>query len=243
MILLTWEAAFRLLRWPPTSFPAPSHILASLARNLSPLTVAIGASLVRLGVAFLLSTLLGAALGLAMWRWAGVDRFFGPLFLGLQALPSVCWAPLALLTFARNEPAILFMAVMASVFAIALGFRDGFKIIPAVYQRAGLMLGARGWRMYRYVLLPASLPVFATGLRQGFSFVWRGLMGGEFVMRAVRWPGLGFLLDQQRRSNGGMADIMAMMTVMILIGMMADRLVFAKIEAAIHERFGLKAAG
>ena len=41
------------------------------------------------------------------------------------------------------------------------------------------MLGASGWRLYRYVLLPASFPALASSLRQGFSFAWRSLMGAE----------------------------------------------------------------
>ena len=56
-----------------------------------------------------------------------------------------------------NEWGILFVIVMGSFAAIAIGFRDGLKTIPPLYQRAGLMMGAGGWKLYRYVLLPASL--------------------------------------------------------------------------------------
>ena len=54
------------------------------------------------------------------------------------------------------------------------------------------MLGAGGWKLYRYVLIPASLPALASGLRQGFAFAWRSLMGAEFVfVIAVQLHGLG----------------------------------------------------
>ena len=50
-----------------------------------------------------------AGLGLLMWRWRPLDEFLGPLFLGLQTLPSVCWVPLGMLTFGINETGILFV--------------------------------------------------------------------------------------------------------------------------------------
>jgi NitT/TauT family transport system permease protein len=109
-----------------------------------------------------------------------------------------------------------------------------------VYQRAGMMMGARGWRLYRYVLLPASLPALASGLRQGFSFAWRSLMGAEFVFIIDR-HGLGYLLQQGRDFND-VAQVMAIMIVMVVLGMMADRLAFAKLEQSVYRRFGLVAA-
>src|SRR6185295_3592340 len=116
-----------------------------------------------------------------IWRIAVVDRFLGPLFLGFQTLPSVCWVPLAVGLFSFSEAGVIFVLMMGSFFAIAIALRDGLRTIPPLYQRAGLMLGARGWRLYRYVLLPASMPALASSLRQGFSFAWRSLMGAEFV--------------------------------------------------------------
>ena len=99
------------------------------------------------------------------------------------------------------------------------------------------MLGTNGWKMYRYVLLPASLPALASSLRQGFSFAWRSLMGGELIL-AVRHHGLGFLL-QTGRDFSDIAQVVAVMIVMVVIGMLADRWCFALLEKRIHRRFGL----
>ena len=172
-----------------------------------------------------------------MWRWKELDQLLGPLFLGLQTLPSVCWVPLGILIFGINETSVLFVLVMGSFFAIAISLRDGLKGIPPLYQRAGLMLGARGWKMYRYVLIPASLPAFAASLRQGFSFAWRSLLGAELIL-AVERHGLGFLLSTGREF-GKVDQVVAIMIVMVMIGMLADRLIFAKLQAAVHKRFGL----
>jgi NitT/TauT family transport system permease protein len=243
--LATWEAAFRLIGWKAWVFPAPSTIVESIRDMLSfkaafggrPLVEAIAVSMVRLAIGFVLSIVLGAVLGILMWRVRFLDEFLGPLFLGLQTLPSVCWVPLAILTLGLDERGVMFVVVMGSFFAIAIALRDGLRTIPPIYQRAGAMLGTTGWRMYRYVLLPASLPALASSLRQGFSFAWRSLMGAELIF-AVSRHGLGFLL-QTGRDFADVAQVVAVMAIMVIIGMAADRLVFGVLEKSIHRRFGL----
>ena len=194
----------------------------------------------RLLTGFALSIVLGTTLGLLMWRSEELDKLLGPLFLGLQTLPSVCWVPMGVILFGLNESGILFVLVMGSFFAIAIAMRDGLRTIPPLYRQAGLMMGARGWRLYRYVLLPASLPALATSLRQGFSFAWRSLMGAELIL-VVPAHGLGYLLSTGREFND-VAQVVAVLIVMVLIGMVVDRWVFAKLQRRVFVRFGLVAA-
>jgi NitT/TauT family transport system permease protein len=266
-VLLTWEAAYRLIGWADYIFPAPSHVLDALlslmnitagfgepvregwpwvrraegAIWITPLVEGITTSLLRLGVGFVISIGLGSVLGLLMWRLRVLDELLGPLFLGLQTLPSVCWVPLAIIFFGLSETGILFVLVMGSFFAAALSLRDGLRTIPPIYRRAGDMLGAHGAKMYLYVLLPASLPAVAGSLRSGFSFAWRSLMGAELLYTFARWHGLGFLLHIGRETNdAGM--VVAVMAMMVAIGILADRLVFERLERAITRRFGLAVA-
>jgi NitT/TauT family transport system permease protein len=274
-ILLTWEAAYRVIGWRPWIFPAPSHVADATLGMLnvrtyfgdplhrgwprtphdapadapadpesrghvhsSPLVQANLVSATRLLAGFSISILLGGTLGLLMWRFKALDDTFGSLFLGFQTLPSVCWVPLAVILFGLSETGILFVLVMGSFFAIALALRDGLRTIPPVYSAAGQMLGARGWRLYRYILLPASLPAMAGGLRQGFSFAWRSLLGAELIF-AVKNRGLGFLLQTGRDFND-VAQVVAVMAVMVALGILADRYAFAKLEARVYRRFGLE---
>ena len=266
LILFVWEAAYRAIGWKPWIFPAPSHVLDALLNMLnvhtafgdelhrgwpwlqgitakpqavydSPLITASIISAIRLCIGFVLSIILGGAIGLAMWRFAAVNNFLGPLLLGLQTLPSVCWVPLGVLIFGINEKGVMFVLLMGSFSAIAISLRDGLQTMPPLYRRAGLMLGAKGWKLYRYVLLPASLPAFASSLRQGFSFAWRSLLGAELIL-AVEHRGLGFLL-QTGRDFSDVAQVIAVMIVMVIFGMLADRWVFAKLQQAVNARFGL----
>ncbi|HET6248385.1 MAG TPA: ABC transporter permease subunit [Tepidisphaeraceae bacterium] len=254
--------------WKAYNFPAPSHVLdATLEmlnirtgfgkplhhgwplvqagpgeKPLSPwydgeLIWAVGVSAERLALGFLVTVAAGAILGTLMWRISAVDQFIGPVFLGLQTLPSVCWVPLAVLTFGFKEQGILFVLVMGSFSAAALSLRDGLRTIPPLYPRAGLMLGARGWKLYRYVLLPASLPALAGSLRTGFSFAWRSLMGAELILVTEK-KGLGFLLATGRNFND-IKQVVAIMIAMVVIGMLADRWIFAILQKRVQARFGL----
>jgi NitT/TauT family transport system permease protein len=245
VVIGAWEAAYRIAHWKPWVFPAPSHIVdATVAlvddRSHFALETALAVSGARLAVGFVISTVSGIAIGIALWRWRWLDQTLGGLFLGLQTLPSVCWVPLSVLLFGLNETAILFVLVMGSAFAMAIAFRDGLRTIPPIYEKAGRMMGARGWQLYRHVILPASMPAFVSSLRQGFSFAWRSLMGAELIFM-VKGQGVGYLLHQGREFSD-VAQVVAMMVVMVAVGMLLDRTAFAPVERRVHRRFGLLAA-
>jgi NitT/TauT family transport system permease protein len=269
LLLATWEASYRLIGWRPWLFPAPSHVLDAIVNLIgivpqtrfgdpiiagwplassgqiagtpfaSALLSAVLISAARLALGFALSCVLGAVFGVLLWTSRTIDDLLGPLFLGLQTLPSVCWVPLAILLphLGITEQGVLFVLVMGSVFGIATSFRDGLRTIPPAYRSAGQMLGARGWRLAWFVLLPASLPALASSLRQGFSFAWRSLMGAELIF-AVQRHGLGFLLSAGREF-GDVAQVVAVMAVMVWLSVQVDRLAFARLERAVAARFGL----
>lgn len=218
-------------------FPAPSHVIEALWDLTGRLGPALGVSLVRLSIGFAISLVLGTLVGIVLWRFSVLNRAFGPVFLGIQTLPSVCWVPLGVLSFGLTEQAMMFLLVMGSTFAIAISMRDGLLTVPPIYHRAGAMLGARGLNYYRYILLPASAPVFASSLRQGFSFAWRSLMGGELILATSR-HGLGYLLELGR-SFADVHQVVGVMLVMIVVGMTVDRWLLARLEQRVHRRFGL----
>lgn len=226
-----------MIGWRDYVFPAPSHVIKALWDLTGQLAPALGVSLVRLSIGFAISLMLGTVVGVLLWRFTVLNRAFGSVFLGIQTLPSVCWVPLGVLSFGLTEQAMMFVLVMGSTFAIAISIRDGLLTVPPIYHRAGAMLGARGLNYYRYILLPASAPVFASSLRQGFSFAWRSLMGGELILATSR-HGLGYLLELGR-SFADVHQVVAVMLIMIIVGMTVDRWLLAKLEQRVHRRFGL----
>jgi NitT/TauT family transport system permease protein len=238
-LLAVWEGLYRLNAWPSYVFPAPSEVLATLVRGFANTTflIGIGASLQRLAVGYGVAVVIGFVVGMLMAQWRSLKQTLGLLVLGLQTLPSICWLPLAILWFGLNEKAILFVIVMGAVLSIAQATEDGVRNTPPLYLRVGRNLGARGWRWYGDVVLPAALPSIMTGMKLGWSFAWRSLMAGELIYAL---PGLGNLLNMGRELND-MSQVMSVMVIIIVLGLLTDRLVFSALERRIRERWGLLA--
>ena len=239
-LLLGWELVSRIGPWPRYLFPGPAAVAASLGRMIADgrLGDAVLRSLWRLAYGYVLAGIMGIALGMANARLRWVQVLVKPLVLGLQALPSICWLPLALLWFGLSEKAIVFVVVMGSLLAVAIATEDGVASIDPLLLRASGVLGVRGARFYAGVLLPAALPGIVTGLKLGWSFAWRALMAGELLFVA---GGLGQLL-QQGRELLDVAQVMAVMFAIVVVGAVVDQVLFRVIELRIRRRWGLAEA-
>jgi NitT/TauT family transport system permease protein len=99
-------------------------------------------------------------------------------------------------------------------------------------------MGARGFTAYRHVVLPASLPSFVGGLKQGWAFAWRSLMAGELLVIIAGEPSVGSLLQNYRNLNNA-AGLMAMMIVILVIGIVVDTLFFGTLDRWVRRRYGL----
>jgi NitT/TauT family transport system permease protein len=237
LLLGLWELLARSGVWPDYLFPGPSVVFSALASGIQS-GIFIKAALVslqRIAIGYGISLAIGLLLGLLLGRIRVLDETVGSLVLGLQALPSVCWLPLAILWLGLSERAIIFVVVMGALFSITLGVSAGVKNTPPVYLNAARTLGTRGLAISTQVILPAALPAILSGLKQGWSFAWRSLMAGELLYFTLS---LGNLLQSGRDLNDP-AQVMAVMLVIILIGVTIDAAVFAPIERRVRERWGL----
>jgi NitT/TauT family transport system permease protein len=237
ILIIIWEGLFRLGIWPEFLFPSPSQVIETLLQGFLKGTYPIGiaVSIRRIALGYGFSLVVGITLGLLLGRVRLLDETIGSLALGLQTLPSICWLPLALLWFGLNERAILFVVIMGALLSITLATQDGVKNTPRLYLHAARNLGANGWKLYAYVILPAALPSIVTGMKLGWSFAWRSLMAAELLYVSL---GLGHLLMMGRELND-MSQVIAVMLVIITIGLVIDRLVFVPLQNRIRERWGL----
>ena len=237
VLLALWQIISTLRIWPPYVFPTPSSVLESLREGFSDRTFLIGAgiSMRRILIGYALSIIMGLGLGCLLAASAMVKDTVGGLVLSLQSLPSLCWLPLAVLWFGLTEKAIIFVVVMGSFLAVTINTEAGVRHVPKIYLMAGRNLGARGYRLLLYVVLPASLPHVVTGLKQGWAFAWRSLISGEMIFVSL---GLGHLLMMGRDLND-MSRVLAVMAVIMAIGYLVDRLIFENLEVHIRHKWGL----
>jgi NitT/TauT family transport system permease protein len=238
LLVMVWQVIALAGIWPDYLFPGPLAVLGALVNGFQngQFLQASLLSLQRLAIGYGISLVLGLILGLLLGRSRLLEQTLGSLLLGLQALPSVCWLPLAILWLGLTDQAIIFVVVMGALFSITLGVDAGVKNTPPIYMKAARNLGARGIGLSTQVILPAAMPAILNGLKQGWTFAWRSLMAGELLFYSLS---LGNLLQTGRDLNDA-SQIVAVMLVIIAIGVAIDSLIFAQLEKRVRERWGLQ---
>jgi NitT/TauT family transport system permease protein len=201
---------------------------------------AVATTLRRGAIGFLLALLIGSGVGAAVARIRVLRTAIGSLITGLQTMPSIVWFPLAMLLFKISEGAILFVVVLGAAPSIANGLIGGVDHVPPLLVRAGKVLGARGFTLFRSVILPAALPSYVGGLKQGWAFAWRSLMAGELLVIVGSKPSLGVRLDFARQFSDAPL-LMSYMIVILVIGIVIDA-IFGVFDRRLRASRGLLAA-
>lgn len=244
LLLGVWQLVFSAHVAPQYKLPSPGQAWSSLKDQASSgdLTEAVWNSVRRGGIGFLVSLAIATPLGLLVGRVRPVRRAVGPILSGLQSLPSVAWVPAAVLWFGFSDATIYFVVLFGAVPSIANGVVSGLDQVPPLFLRVGRVLGAKGLDSARCVLLPASLPGYVGGMRQGWAFSWRSLMAAELIARSPDLGlGVGQLLDSARQ-NSDIAGVIAGVFTILVIGIAVELCVFAPLERRVLRRRGLLAA-
>jgi len=220
-LVTIWHFVVRAEIWSVVMLPSPKSVgeyLLGAARDGTLLEATI-VTVRRL----LLGYVIGIAIGLPLGLFTSASKFMedtiGVLALGLQTLPSVCWIPLALLWFGQTESAMLFVVIMGTVWSVVIATDTG------------------GLHKWTKVILPASLPYLVSGMKQGWAFAWRSLMAAEIYVTILTGFGLGHLLHYGRELHA-MDQVIGVMLVIVLIGLLTDKILFAPIERFLHRRWG-----
>ncbi len=234
-----WQAVVWSGWRPDYVLPGPGRVFSELWQQLSEgqFWKAVGITMRRAVVGYSLSVVIGSIIGLSVARVRPLRDAVGSLITGLQTMPSIAWFPLAVLLFQLSESAILFVVVLGAAPSIANGLISGVDHVPPMLLRSGRMLGARGLALYRHVIVPATLPSFLAGLKQGWAFAWRSLMAGELLVIIASKPSVGARLHYARELSDAPA-LVAMMVVVLMIGILVDGM-FARGDRALRWRWGL----
>jgi NitT/TauT family transport system permease protein len=236
-------AIWQFVAWsdfkPDYVLPDPATVGRELADQIAgaELWRAIGTTMRRAATGFTLSIVIGTAVGLAVVRVRVLRVAVGALITGLQTMPSIAWFPFAILLFQISEEAILFVVVLGAAPSIANGLISGVDHLSPQLLRAARVLGARGVTLYTSVVMPAALPAYLAGLKQGWAFAWRSLMAGELLVIIAQKPALGTDLHFAREFADA-PRLIAVMIVILVIGMVVDG-VFSAIANGVRRRRGL----
>jgi len=217
-----WELLARAGVVDTSLFSSPSQIAAELSK-----LAASGELLAHLETTFLrvvsgfaiglsAATLLGAVTGYSGFTRRLVD----PTLQSLRSIPSMAWVPLFLLWLGIGESSKIALIALGVFFPVYLNLMNAVRSVDRKLVEVGLANGFRGFALVKTVVLPASLPAYLVGLRQGLSLGWMFVVAAE-IMGASR--GLGYLLIDGQ-ATGRPAIMIASVILFAICGKVSDGL-------------------
>ncbi|CAL9319266.1 hypothetical protein SUDANB148_05956 [Streptomyces sp. SudanB148_2056] len=241
LVLVVWQVLVWAEVAPPYKLASPSDVWGEVraAWLQGTLLDHIWTSVSRGLLGFLLALAIGTPLGLLVARVSFVRAAVGPILSGLQSLPSVAWVPPAVIWLGLNDSMMFAVILLGAVPSIANGLVAGVDQIPPLFLRAGRTLGATGLRGARYIVMPAALPGYVAGLKQGWAFSWRSLMAAEIIASSPDLGvGLGQLLENGR-NNSSMPQVFLAILLILCVGTAIDLLLFSPLERRVLRGRGL----
>lgn len=241
-LILLWQLVYMinvdvLMIWKSYNFPSPVEVIKTFKNLLKDKTiiVALLISMKRILIGYGISLIIGVVTGLLLSKFRIIRDALSGIILGFQTLPNICWLPFAILWFGLNEKSILFVIAIGSVFSIAISVESAIKNINPLYIKAGKNMGAKGWKLYTNIIIPAALPTIIPGMKQGWSFAWRGLIAGEMLSAS---KGLGQVL-MMGRDLADINQVAVIMILLIIIGVLSDKVMFGILENKIQRIWGV----
>ena len=158
----------------------------------------------------------------------------------LNPLPAIALLPLALLWFGLGEGSLIFVLVHSVLWPLALNTYSGFMGVSETQRMAGRNYGLKGVRFVALILVPAALPAILSGLKVSWAFAWRTLIAAELVFGATSSQGgLGWYI-YQNRNELYTDNVFAGLTVVIIIGLLVESLIFNGLERITIKRWGMQ---
>ncbi|MDQ0948825.1 NitT/TauT family transport system permease protein [Streptomyces phaeochromogenes] len=241
LVLVVWQVLVWAKVTDSYKLPAPSAVWDEVreAWLQGTLLEYIWTSVSRGLLGFLMALVIGTPLGLLVARVKFVRAAIGPILSGLQSLPSVAWVPPAVLWLGLNDSMMYAVILLGAVPSIANGLVSGVDQVPPLYLRAGRTLGATGLRGTWHIVIPAALPGYLAGLKQGWAFSWRSLMAAEIIASSPDLGiGLGQLLENGRTANS-MSMVFLAILLILIVGIAIDLLIFSPLERRVLRSRGL----
>lgn len=214
----------------PVALPPPKEVIFAFGDHAELLLEYSAITTLEIVVGFLLSVVVGTAIGLLLATSQVVERMFSPLLVGINAVPKIALAPLLAVTLGFGQKPILTMVFLLCFFPIVLSTATGLTTTPAELAELIRSLGASRWQAFRKVRLPAALPQIFVGLKVAMPLAAIGAVIGEF--QAAKDGGLGRAIT----GFSGSGQIATAWAAIILVGVISVLLYFALL---LVERFAL----
>jgi NitT/TauT family transport system permease protein len=199
---------------------------ASYALKFGTLLGALGLSLFRLVIAYVLSMVIGVPLGLLAERSHKVESVLLPVYDVLESIPVLAFFPVIILFFVRSdflEGAAIFMLFFSMIWSIVFNTIGGLKVIPQDVKAVGFVFGFSAWDRFTKITLPSLFPPLVTGSILALAAGWNIVIVAEALQayapqsaHAHDLFGIGSVLVTAA-SSGDNATLLAAMTLLVIV--------------------------
>lgn len=199
----------------PTLLPGPAAVVEQFGElwQVGLLQSAFFSTMYALLVGLVLGVAAGILLGLLIGMLPRVDLAASPYMWGLFSTPDIALVPIVILWFGFGDTTKIGMVFLAVTIPLALSCKDGVRTIDGSLLRAAASFCANRRDMFVKVVVPSTVPSIATGVRNGIS---RGFVGVLVVEMTVGTTGLGReVMYAMRQFNT--ARMFAFVAVLVLI--------------------------
>lgn len=196
-VVLFWAIAAKKEWVHPYLLPSPDRVFRTAVMMVASgnLLTHLWTSLLRVLSGFAVTLSMAVPLSFLIHALPSVKRLLRFPLEFLRAVPPLAAIPLLILWFGIGEASKTAVIVMASFFPVFLSLLGGLNSVGTNWRELARSLHLSAPDFVRFVLFPASLPSFLTGVQLGLSYCWRALMGAEMIAAA---SGLGYMiLDSQ----------------------------------------------
>jgi ABC-type nitrate/sulfonate/bicarbonate transport system permease component len=186
----------------------------------------LAATLARLAQGFALGALLAIALGLLMGRFPALHDLFEPLVELFRPLPKSALIPVLILFLGLGEAMKVTSVALAVFFPVLIATIQGVRgVDPLLIDAARTFRRSEAAILLR-IILPATIPYIATGLRIALGL---GLVLATLSEMLAGTGGIGFvILDAQRSFR--VRHMYAWIVVLALVGLVLNA-IFAALES------------
>jgi ABC-type nitrate/sulfonate/bicarbonate transport system permease component len=217
-----WEFAARFLLDRDFISP-PSVALMSLGALFATHGVpkALALTLYEIAVGFVLASLIGVTIGLAVGLGRFAHKSFMPIILLLYGLPQITILPLFVLMFGIGAASKIAFGVSHGMFPIMIAVAAGVQKINPVLMRSARSMGASPSQILYHVVFPHMVPSFFTGLRLGMTGVLLGVLLAELY---VSTAGIGYFTSLFTQ-NLQPAKLIGLVSMLALIAVVLNTIV------------------